>query len=143
MRFFTRYRAVLAVSMLIVLSASGFAQTKAPAAAAPNADMVARGKYLVLIQDCNGCHTPFVNGEPDMKRMLMGHPANSKVTGPPTKQAGWATAIIDDNTAWSTPAGVSFTSNLTSDPATGIGNWTEQMFIQAIRTGKHLGAGRP
>ena len=145
MRFSTRYRALLTACLLIVLSATVYmAQTKAPApAAAPaSADQIARGKYLVTIQDCNGCHTPFVMGEPDLKRMFMGHPESEKITGPPTKQAGWATAISDSNTAWSTPAGVSFTTNLTPDKATGIGNWTEQMFVQAIRTGKHLGAGR-
>ena len=40
----------------------------------------ARGKYLVLIQDCNGCHTPFVKGEPDLTKMFMGHPASEKIT---------------------------------------------------------------
>jgi hypothetical protein len=29
--------------------------------------------------------------------------------------------------------------NLTPDTATGIGEWTEDSFIQAIRTGKHQG----
>jgi mono/diheme cytochrome c family protein len=146
MRFFNRYRALLAACLLIVISASVYTAQQRPAApAAPsNADQVARGKYLVTIQDCSGCHTPFVKGEPDMTRLLMGHPANGpRVTGPPTKQAGWATAISDDNTAWSTPEGVAFTTNLTSDPETGIGKWTEAMFVNAIRTGKHLGAGRP
>ena len=144
MRFFTPHRALLAACLLIALSATVYmAQTKAPAAAPGNADQVARGKYLILIQDCNGCHTPFVNGEPDLKRMFMGHPESEKITGPPTKAAGWPTAISNSNTAWSTPVGLAFTSNLTSDPETGIGKWTEDMFVKAIRTGKHLGAGRP
>jgi len=30
-------------------------------------------------------------------------------------------------------------SNLTPDKATGIAEWSEQNFIQAIRTGKHQG----
>jgi hypothetical protein len=138
MSFVTRYRALLAACLFIALSATVSMAQQSPA------DQVARGKYLVLIQDCSGCHTPFVNGEPDMKRLLMGHPADGpKITGPPMKQAGWATAIADDNTTWSTPVGVAFTTNLTSDKETGIGNWTEDMFVKAIRTGKHLGAGRP
>ena len=48
------------------------------------------------------------------------------------------------NTAWSGPWGVSFAANLTPDPETGI--WremTEEQFIQALRTGRHLGQGRP
>src|SRR5436189_304078 len=58
MRFFTPFRVLLAACLLIALSATVFmAQTKAPAAAPASADQVARGKYLVTIQDCNGCHT--------------------------------------------------------------------------------------
>ena len=145
MRFFNQHRALLAAFLFIALPATVFlAQQRpaAPAAAAAGADVIARGKYLVLIQDCNGCHTPFKMGEPDLTRMFMGHPVGEKITAPPTKQAGWATAISDTNTAWSTPVGVAFTSNLTPDKTTGIGNWTEDMFVKAIRTGKHLGAGR-
>ena len=41
------------------------------------------------------------------------------------------------------PWGRSYTANLTSDRETGIGAWTEQQFIDTIRTGKHWGNGRP
>ena len=34
---------------------------------------------------------------------------------------------------------VSFAANLTPDTATGIGEWTEETFVRAIRTGKHQG----
>jgi mono/diheme cytochrome c family protein len=141
---FKRYRAaLLAACISIVLTATVFLAQQRPAApAAASADQIARGKYLVLIQDCNGCHTPFKGGEPDLTRMLMGHPASEKIT-PPKLQAGWDVAISSTNTAWYGPWGVSFTTNLTSDRATGIGNWTEAMFVNAIKTGKHLGAGRP
>jgi hypothetical protein len=37
---------------------------------------------------------------------------------------------------------VSFTANLTPD-ATGLGPWSAEQFIQTMRTGKHLGVGRP
>jgi hypothetical protein len=47
------------------------------------------------------------------------------------------------NTAFSGPWGVSFTANLTPDKETGLGTWTEDIFIQTIRTGRHLGRGRP
>ena len=46
-------------------------------------------------------------------------------------------------TAWSGPWGVSFTANLTPDKETGLGKWTETTFIQTIRTGRHMGRGRP
>ena len=42
-------------------------------------------------------------------------------------------------TAWAGPWGVSFTQNLTPDDSTGLGEWTEEAFMQAIRTGKHQG----
>jgi hypothetical protein len=38
---------------------------------------------------------------------------------------------------------VSFTANLTPDPETGLGKWTADTFIQAIRSGRHEGQGRP
>jgi hypothetical protein len=37
---------------------------------------------------------------------------------------------------------VSYAANLTPD-ATGLGSWKPETFIQAIRTGKHAGGGRP
>jgi hypothetical protein len=47
------------------------------------------------------------------------------------------------NTAWAGPWGVSFTANLTPDENTGLGIWTEDMFIKALREGKHMGTSRP
>ena len=38
---------------------------------------------------------------------------------------------------------MSFTANLTPDKETGLGDWTEEQFVAAIRTGKHQGKGRP
>ncbi len=47
------------------------------------------------------------------------------------------------STAWSGPWGVSFSANLTPDPETGVlRDFTEQQFIQTIRTGRHQGQGR-
>jgi hypothetical protein len=45
-------------------------------------------------------------------------------------------------TAWSGPWGISYAANLTPDTNTGLGIWTEEMFIRAIREGKHMGYGR-
>ena len=42
-------------------------------------------------------------------------------------------------TAWAGPWGVSFAANLTPDKETGIAEWSEEHFIQALRTGKHQG----
>jgi mono/diheme cytochrome c family protein len=112
-----------------------------------DADKLARGKYLVTVAGCNDCHTPWKDGpagpEPDMSRMLSGHPENFAITAPATMPAGpWLGATAPTNTAFSGPWGVSFTANLTPDAETGLGKWTQTTFTQTIRTGRHLGRGR-
>jgi hypothetical protein len=121
-----------------------------PATAAPAAspELIARGGYLVKIMGCNDCHTPWVMGpkgpEPDMSRMLSGHPQDFVMPAAPALGAGpWVWAGGATNTAFAGPWGVSFTANLTPDPETGLGKWTADTFIQAIRNGKHEGQGRP
>jgi hypothetical protein len=133
--------AVAAAGLVVFAGFTHAAAAQAPAAAQ---NAVERGKYLVTVQDCSGCHTPFVKGEPDMTRLLAGHPQAIKVSGPPKFpiEGIWTTAITDTNTAWAGPWGVSFSTNLTSDRNTGVGAWTEEMFVSTIRNGKHLGKGR-
>jgi len=121
----------------------------APATAAPTpapSTQVERGAYLVKIMGCNDCHTPFHMGphgpEPDMARMLTGHPQDMAMPAM-SLETPWAWAGAVTNTAFAGPWGVSFTANLTPDPETGLGKWTEATFIQAIRTGRHEGQGRP
>jgi mono/diheme cytochrome c family protein len=113
----------------------------------PAAAKVQRGEYLVKIMGCNDCHTPWKMGpqgpEPDMDRFLSGHPEQ---IGPlpmakaaePFLWSGFAT-----NTAFSGPWGVSYAFNLTPEQNTGLGIWTEEMFVQTIRTGRHMGVSRP
>jgi Cytochrome c len=103
---------------------------------------VERGKYLVETSGCHDCHTPYKNGQPDMTRILMGHPQEIKVTAPAKLPTPWNMAGSETNTAWTGPWGVSFSTNLTPDRNTGLGLWTEQMFIETIRKGKHGGTGR-
>jgi len=119
----------------------------AGAALAADPSTVARGKYLVTVAGCNDCHTPWIVGpngpEPDMTRMLSGHPQDSKVTAPAkTPDEPWIMTASVTNTAWSGPWGVSFTANLTPDPETGLGAWTQRNFTETIRTGRHHGRGR-
>lgn len=114
----------------------------------PPAALVARGKYLVEAGACADCHTPWHLGpngpEPDPARTLSGHPADLAMPPAPELPAGpWAVVVSATNTAWSGPWGVSFTANLTPDPETGIGRWTEDVFVAAMRSGRHLGMGRP
>jgi hypothetical protein len=107
-----------------------------------------RGAYLVKIMGCNDCHTPFKmtprGPEPDMTRMLSGHPQDLVVTsGPALGEGPWVWAGAGTNTAYAGPWGVSFTANLTPDPETGLGKWTAETFLTTIRSGRHEGQGRP
>lgn len=123
--------------------------TQAPAAKKPvDPALVERGKYLVNSMGCHDCHTPWKLGpqgpEPDMSRALTGHPADMVMPPPPKLPQGpWIGVMSATNTAWAGPWGVSFTANLTPDPETGLGKWTEEIFIAALRTGRHEGKGRP
>ena len=75
---------------------------------------VERGKYLVeSIAGCGNCHTPQGPNGPDMSRALSG--------GPP---------IVEGNLFTAHP------SNITPDPETGIGKWTDAQIKRAIREGK-------
>jgi len=119
----------------------------AGAALAADPSTVARGKYLVTVAGCNDCHTPWIVGpngpEPDMTRMLSGHPQAFIVKAPAkTPDEPWIMTAAVTNTAWSGPWGVSFTANLTPDPETGLGQWTQRNFTDTIRSGRHHGRGR-
>ena len=113
-------------------------------------DAVARGKFLTLIGDCQICHSPKIftekGPEPDVARAYSGAPADAVMPAVPSGVLApdkWGTLATNDFTAWAGPWGVSFASNLTPDKKTGLGEWTEQQFIDAMRKGKHRGFGRP
>ncbi len=136
------------VSVAILASAAlTLAQSKPSGQSAVAAKRIERGKYLVSIMVCNDCHTPFKMGpngpEPDMSRMLSGHPEGMKVSPAPKLSGPWMMAGAGTDTAWAGPWGISYTANLTPDQNTGIGIWTEDMFFKAMRTGKHMGTSRP
>ena len=131
-----------------MLRAIGAEGQDAAGAAAQKKTRIDRGAYLVGMMGCNDCHTPWKMGpkgpEPDMSRALTGHPENLKMPPAPQLPEGpWVAVIGATQTAWSGPWGVSFTANLTPDKETGLGDWTEDMFIKTMRTGLHQGKGRP
>lgn len=112
-------------------------------------EMIERGKFLVTVGGCDDCHTPKNFGpngpELDMSRRLSGHPAGTIV--PPVDTSlihQWAYMSHDLTTAVG-PWGATFSANLTPDNETGIGTWQPEMFVNAMKTGKHLGVteGRP
>ncbi len=150
MRFMRGLLGLAPVLVLVLLCQQSLAQTStqkkgtaAPAVRASSA--VERGKYLVTFGGCHDCHSPKVKGEPDAKRLLSGQPATEKLAGVPTGLIApdkWGALTNNHLTAWVGPWGVSFAANLTPDRETGLGNWTPEMFVAAMRTGKNRGTGR-
>lgn len=73
-----------------------------------------RGAYLARIMDCGGCHTPgALIGQPDASAELSGG------------DVGFAIPNL----------GVFYPPNLTSDPATGLGEWSAEEIARAVREG--------
>lgn len=82
-----------------------------PAGAPPElagADLIARGRYLTQAADCESCHTA---------------PGGKPFAG---------------GRAFKTAFGVLYSTNLTPDPQTGLGAWTDAEFLRAL----HQGVGR-
>ena len=112
---------------LLALLGASLAQAGAPAPS-----VIQRGAYLVQVGGCN------------MSRMLPGHPEAQKMPPAPQLPEGpWMVTMAATATAFAGPWGVSHAANLTPDKETGLGSWTEAQFLQMIRSGRHLGQGRP
>ncbi len=71
----------------------------------PNAEQVRKGQYLVAVGDCMSCHLR-ADGE-----------------------------AFAGGLGLNTPFGVIYSSNISSDPETGIGNWTADQFYRAMHEG--------
>jgi mono/diheme cytochrome c family protein len=152
---FEQSRFVLAGGCLTLVVVAAACSTP-PAPAAPEtpvateasaADQIERGRLLIIGGGCHDCHTPKKMGpagpEVDFDRSLSGHPQDKVITAGFKGASGpWSTHTSDDLTAWSGAWGVTFAANITSDENTGIGVWTEEMFVTAMKTGKHMGRGR-
>lgn len=89
--------------------------------APPASDKVAYGGYIVnALAHCMECHTPFTaEGMPDMARMGAG---------------GFGIHLGPD--------AVVITANITPDPETGIGKWSDEEIKTAITTGVRPGGGK-
>jgi mono/diheme cytochrome c family protein len=75
---------------------------------------VKRGLYLVTIAGCNDCHTPgSFFGKRDVSRTLGGSDVGFAIPG----------------------MGVFVGPNLTPDKETGLGSWTSEQVVTALRTG--------
>jgi mono/diheme cytochrome c family protein len=133
------------VLLALVLLPIAALVTASKSAAEVQTERIARGKYLVTYGGCNDCHTPLKMTDkgpvPDFSRMLSGHPQEVQLPPPELKPGPWFAATAG-MTAWAGPWGISYAANLTPDRNTGMGIWTEDMFLKAMRTGRHMGSGR-
>lgn len=106
-------------------------------------DLIKRGEYLVNTIGCADCHSPKRMGEKgpefDPALHLSGHQQGTQlpVVSQEAISNGWM-LFSSDLTAAVGPWGTSFAANITSDE-TGIGNWSKEQFLTAMRKGKYKG----
>jgi mono/diheme cytochrome c family protein len=97
----------------LIFGLTGLALISASAASAD--EVTARGEYLATIMDCAGCHTTgALLGKPDAERYLAGSEVGFQIPG----------------------LGIFYPPNLTPDHETGIGAWSADDIIKAVRTGE-------
>lgn len=75
----------------------------------PKTDRVAYGGYLTTIAGCAECHTPATHGHIDQARLFAG------------------------GRLFKMPSGDLYSSNITPDSTTGIGQWTEHNFVAKFK----------
>src|SRR4029079_129555 len=114
-----------AAALVTAIATTACLEPQARSLSAMDAATIARGQYLVTIGGCNDCHTPLKMGpkepEPDLSRMLSGHPEGFVITSPAKMESEqWMIHSAPTNTAHSGPWGVSFTANLTPDENTAL-----------------------
>jgi mono/diheme cytochrome c family protein len=106
------------------------------------ADQIKKGEQLVTVLGCNDCHSPktmtATGPAPDELRLLSGHPADEQLSAFNKEVLKSYVLFNMSSTATTGPWGTSFAANLTPDQ-TGIGNWTEEQFIRAMKEGKYKG----
>jgi len=106
-------RLLVTAAIILGVASLSCAMSKPAETVAAHQDPVARGRYLVTLMSCNDCHTPgYFYGAPDTMRRLSG-----------------------SDLGWVGPWGVVHARNLTPDPETGIGNWSSEEIVHALRTG--------
>lgn len=132
--------------ILILITGSYTVATAEDTTNSVNEKRVQRGLELVKQGRCNNCHTPLVETQdglvPDTKRTLSGHPSDSEIPEIPFVEIDsdeWLEFLASlDSTVWAGEWGISFAANLTPDSTTGIGKWNEDVFVEIMRSGRHV-----
>jgi mono/diheme cytochrome c family protein len=99
---------VIGAALYVFLNRSDTSAGQAPVLAGAPADASAlvRGEYLTKAADCIACHTVPGKGQP-----------------------------FAGGVAFKLPFGTIYSSNITADPDTGIGRWTDDQFVRAVHDG--------
>jgi mono/diheme cytochrome c family protein len=104
---------LMAAVLVAAIAWSCSSSEKSATTEASLAENLARGRAITYSSGCVDCHTPGTfYGAPDTTRYLSG-----------------------SELGWEGPWGVTYPRNLTPDTETGIGSWTEEQIINAVRTG--------
>lgn len=102
--------AAMAIAVLMVATAGAVSL----GATSAGSSRIARGAYLTTVSGCGDCHTPgYFFGKPDETRPLSGSEVGFEIPD----------------------LGVFHGPNLTPDKETGLGNWSENEIVMALRTG--------
>jgi mono/diheme cytochrome c family protein len=105
LRFLIGVIVLVVLAWLLTLVYRGGGGDPAATAPAPTPEQIKQGEYLAQLGDCAACHT-----------------------APGGKPFAGGLAIVS-------PIGVIFSTNITPDPKTGIGNFTYGQFERAVRRG--------
>jgi mono/diheme cytochrome c family protein len=99
---------VVGAAFFFFMNRTDSSEGQAPvlAGAPADASVLARGEYLTKAADCIACHT---------------------VSGKGQAFAGGVPFVL--------PFGKIYSSNITADPDTGIGRWTDDQFVHAVHEG--------
>jgi len=142
--FFILLAVIAAIVIALITNHKGFAEKDPSVVDVVSKDsLIKRGTYLVTAMGCDDCHSPKRMGAhgpeiiPELR--LSGFTQTNKL--PPVDAAvikkGWV-LFNGDLTSAVGAWGASFAGNITSD-GTGIGNWSEAQFRNALRKGKYKG----
>jgi len=110
--------ALIAIAALAVSCGGQKAETQSGDAATGTGSTAAmtpvqRGEVVSYVSGCHDCHTPgALYGAPNFERVLSG-----------------------SELGWEGPWGVSYPRNLTPDVETGLGSWTDDEIVRALRSG--------
>jgi cytochrome c553 len=130
------------VALLPFASGQGLASEKDAAKKVESPDdMVRRGKYLTQIGVCEACHTPpavpskppTADNDVARERRFRTDLDWVKYLDSSRRMAGGVPFLLRLS---KDSSGVVYSRNITPDPNTGIGKWTDEQIVDVIRSGK-------